>query len=127
MDRRGVREKVPEGSGEQGKMEETGYEIICGTTTTIAIKEQMMMCCSVSSLVRWVVSHTRPVLESVSSFGAWEFLLHDPRWNLSVRSEGGGSLLNASSWNLSDRSSGGKSLLHVGLGVSLTHPLLKSV
>ena len=65
MDRRGVREKVPEGSGEQGKMEETGYEIICGTTTTIAIKEQMMMCCSVSSLVRWGVFLIRLVLESV--------------------------------------------------------------
>ena len=29
MDRPGVRQ-VPEGSGEQGKMEETGCEIICG-------------------------------------------------------------------------------------------------
>ena len=29
MDRPGVRQ-VPEGSGERGKMEETGYEIICG-------------------------------------------------------------------------------------------------
>ena len=34
---------LPEGSGEQGKMEETGYEIICGAPTTLAIKGLMMM------------------------------------------------------------------------------------
>ena len=37
MDRPGVCQ-VPEGSGEQGKMEETGCEIICGTPTTLAVK-----------------------------------------------------------------------------------------
>ena len=37
MDRSGVRQ-VPGGSGEQGKMEETGCEIICGAPTTLAIK-----------------------------------------------------------------------------------------
>ena len=37
MNRPGVR-KVPEGSGEQGKMEETGCEIICGAPTTLAVK-----------------------------------------------------------------------------------------
>ena len=37
MDRPGVRQ-VPEGSGEQGKMEETGCEIICGAPTTLAVK-----------------------------------------------------------------------------------------
>ena len=42
MDRPGVRQ-VPEGSGEQGKMEETGCEIICGTPTTFAVNAQMMM------------------------------------------------------------------------------------
>ena len=36
IDRPGVRQ-VPEGSGEQGKMEETGCEIICGAPTTLAI------------------------------------------------------------------------------------------
>ena len=36
MDRPGVRQ-VPEGSGEQGKMEETG-EMICGAPTTLAVK-----------------------------------------------------------------------------------------
>ena len=37
MDRSGVRQ-VPEGSGEEGKMEETGCEIICGAPTTLAVK-----------------------------------------------------------------------------------------
>ena len=36
MDGPGVRQ-VPEGSGEQGKMEETGYKIICGDPTTVAV------------------------------------------------------------------------------------------
>ena len=36
MDRPGVC-KVPEGSGEQGKLEETGCEIICGVPTTLAV------------------------------------------------------------------------------------------
>ena len=38
MDRPGVRQ-VPEGSGEQGKMEETGCEIICGAPVTLMVKE----------------------------------------------------------------------------------------
>ena len=37
VDRPGVR-KVPEGSGEQGKMEETGHKITCGAPTTLAFK-----------------------------------------------------------------------------------------
>ena len=37
MYRPGVR-PVPVGSGEQGKMEETGCEIICGALTTLAVK-----------------------------------------------------------------------------------------
>ena len=37
MDRPGVRQ-VPEGSGEQGKREETCREIICGAPTTLALK-----------------------------------------------------------------------------------------
>ena len=37
MDRPGVRQ-VPEGSGKQGKMEETGCEIIGGVPTTLAVK-----------------------------------------------------------------------------------------
>ena len=42
MDRPGVCQ-VPEGSGQQGKMEETGCEIICGAPTTLAVTGQMMM------------------------------------------------------------------------------------
>ena len=42
MDRPGVRQ-VPEGSGEQGKMEKTGCKIICGAPTTLAIKRLMVM------------------------------------------------------------------------------------
>ena len=37
MDRPGVRQ-VQEGSGEQGKMEKTGCEIICGAPITLAVK-----------------------------------------------------------------------------------------
>ena len=42
MDRPGVR-RIPEGSGEQGKMEETGSEIICDAPKTLAVKGWMMM------------------------------------------------------------------------------------
>ena len=42
MDRPGVRQ-VPEGSGEQGKMEKTSCKIICGAQTTLAVKGLMMM------------------------------------------------------------------------------------
>ena len=42
MDRPGVRQ-VPEGSGEQGKMEKTGCKIISGAPTTLAVKGLMMM------------------------------------------------------------------------------------
>ena len=41
-DRPGVRQ-VPEGSGEQGEMEKTGCEIICGAPTTLAVKGLMMV------------------------------------------------------------------------------------
>ena len=37
MEKPGVRQ-VPEGSGEQGEMEETDCEIICGAPTTLAVK-----------------------------------------------------------------------------------------
>ena len=42
MDRPGVRQ-VPEGGGEQGKVEETGCKIICGAPTALAVKGLMMM------------------------------------------------------------------------------------
>ena len=38
MDRPEVHQ-VPEGSGEQRKMEETGCEIICGAPTTLTVKK----------------------------------------------------------------------------------------
>ena len=41
-DRPGVHQG-PEGSEEQGKMEETGCEIICGAHMTLAVKGYMMM------------------------------------------------------------------------------------
>ena len=43
MDRPGVR-KIPEGSGERGKMEKTGCEIICGAPTTLAVNGYMRRC-----------------------------------------------------------------------------------
>ena len=54
MDRPGV-PQVPEGSEEQGKLEETGCEIICGAPTTLVIKGQMMMMMMVVVVVGWVV------------------------------------------------------------------------
>ena len=42
MDRPGVYH-VPEGGGQQGKMEETGCEIISGALTTLVVKEQMVI------------------------------------------------------------------------------------
>ena len=42
MDRPGVRQ-VPEGSGEQGKIQKTGCKIICGAPTTLAVEAFMMM------------------------------------------------------------------------------------
>ena len=41
-DRPGVWQ-VPEGSGEQGKMEKTGCKIICGAPTTLAVKGLLMI------------------------------------------------------------------------------------
>ena len=42
MDRPVVRQ-VPEGSGEQGKMEKTGCKITCGAPTPLAVKGLMMI------------------------------------------------------------------------------------
>ena len=60
MDRPGVRQ-VPEGSGEQGKMEKTGRKIICGAPTTLAVKGLMMMMINkeLPSILVWA---SRPVL-----------------------------------------------------------------
>ena len=48
--------QVPEGSGEQGKMEKTGCKIICGAPTTLAVKGLMMMMMMMISQ-----SYTHPV------------------------------------------------------------------
>ena len=53
MDRPGVRQ-VPEGSGEQGKMEETSFEIICGAPTTLAVKGLMMMIMMISHMEKYM-------------------------------------------------------------------------
>ena len=50
MDRPGVH-KVPEGSVELGKMEETGCKIICGAPATLVVKGLMMMMMSFCSLL----------------------------------------------------------------------------
>ena len=42
VDRPGVRQ-VPQGSGEQGKMEKTGCKIICSALTTLTVRGLMMM------------------------------------------------------------------------------------
>ena len=46
MERPGARQ-IPEGSGEQGKMEETGCKIIFGAQTTLAVKGLMMTMLSI--------------------------------------------------------------------------------
>ena len=43
MDRPGVYRQVPEGSGEQRKLEKNGCKVICGAPTTAAVKRLMMM------------------------------------------------------------------------------------
>ena len=60
MDRPGVRH-VPEGSGEQGKIEKTGCKIISGAPTTVAVKGLIMM---ISSLVFLPSPVTLSVLSS---------------------------------------------------------------
>ena len=42
INRPGIRQ-VPEGSGEQGKEEKTGFKIICGAPMILAVKGLMMM------------------------------------------------------------------------------------
>ncbi len=57
MDRPGVRQ-VPEGSGEQGKMEKTGCKIIRGAPTTLAVKGLLMLMKAGGS-PQWCTSHPR--------------------------------------------------------------------
>ena len=55
MDRPGIRQ-VPEGSGEQGKMEETACEIICGAPKTLAVEGLMMMMMRMVKYVKSVIT-----------------------------------------------------------------------
>ena len=55
MDRPGVRQ-VPDCSGEQRKMEETGCETICGAPMTIVVKELRMMKVISEIIVRWFIA-----------------------------------------------------------------------
>ena len=61
MDRPGFRQ-VPEGSGEQGKMEKSGCKIICGAPTTLAVKGLMMM------MMMIFVSRISRVRKQIQSF-----------------------------------------------------------
>ena len=61
MDRPGVRQ-VPEGSGEQGKMEKTGCKIICGAPTTLVVKGLMMMMISSEDTVEIVMTIRTPAV-----------------------------------------------------------------
>ena len=66
IDRPGVRQ-VPEGSGEQGKMEKTGCKIICGAPTTLAVKGLMMLMMMIDVVVHMFLS-------AFTVFGFWSFL-----------------------------------------------------
>ena len=56
LDRLGVWQ-VPEGSGEQGKMEKTGCKIICGAPATLAVKGLMMMMMMIFEQVSFQQNH----------------------------------------------------------------------
>ena len=59
MDKPGIR-RVPEGSGERRKMEETGRKIICGALTTLAVKGQMIMMVRGAGTLDIKISHRSP-------------------------------------------------------------------
>ena len=65
----GVRQ-VPDGSGEQGKMEKTGCKIICGGPTTLAVKELMMM-----MILIW-----KQIVLPLSFFFSFFLFLTDREW-----------------------------------------------
>ena len=75
MNRPGLRQ-VPEGSGEQGKMEKTGCKIICGAPTTLAVKGLMMM---MTSLTRRSQSELTMPLHRHSEGTCQETLSHATR------------------------------------------------
>ena len=60
MDRPGVCQ-VPEGSEEQGKMEETGREIICGAPMILAVKGNMRSwVMRIMTIIKWICSVPLP-------------------------------------------------------------------
>ena len=83
MDRPGVRQ-VPEGSGEQGKMEKTGCKVICGAPTTLTVKgltTMMMMInhkgrhkvCSAVYISFSVLSEPRRCSTEITDVIKWNF------------------------------------------------------
>ena len=64
MDRPGVWQ-VPEGSGEEGKLEKTGCKIICGAPMALAVKGLMMM------MMNGI--HSQSLLQSVVMFSVVMF------------------------------------------------------
>ena len=86
----------------------------CWNLSSRSVRKECLLnalCCTVWSFVRWGVSLTRSVLESV-----WLFVgLLDTCWKLSGRLAVGEFLLHAPCLNLI-----------VGSGVSLTRPVLES-
>ena len=76
MDRPGVRQ-VPEGSGEQGKIEKTGCKIICGAPTILAVKELMMMMMMIMMMMTAkAVRRKRSIrkkLKNLVRSGSWSF------------------------------------------------------
>ena len=58
MDRSGVR-KVPEGCGEQRKMEETDCEVICDAPTTLVIMELVEM---INKCIDMTLNWLRPAI-----------------------------------------------------------------
>ena len=60
MDRPGVRQ-VPEGSGEERKMEETGCEVICGAPTTLAVKGKVKLDAEPASVPFCCCKNGRPL------------------------------------------------------------------
>ena len=83
IDRSGVRQ-VPEGSGEQGKMEKTGCKINCGAPTTLAVKGLMMM-----MMMMMMMMGEKVVCAAISPH-LYKLLLvqvrcYPPFWHLHVR------------------------------------------
>ena len=71
-DRSGVRQ-VPEGSGEQGKKEETGCKITCGAPTTVAVEGLVMMMMMSSTTVACDCNDRRARLFPLNPFSFSSF------------------------------------------------------